>query len=144
MWRKVHEADLTASLSLAEIDAFRQSADFEHDPVESQIRQVCSYVRGCIRSGGVIKDRQMAKDESALPESLISPAMDYLRWQILTRMNLTVNDSRTKAYDRANEIFDSLRRGEYIPEPDALAEADDSTKAVSPIAADATPPRLLD
>lgn len=143
MWRKVHEADLTASLSLAEIDAFRKSADFANDPVDQQIRQVCSHVRGCIRSGGVLKERQMAKDESYLPESLISPAMDYLRYQILTRMNLAVNESRTKAYDRACQIFDELRRGDFVPEPNSQASEDDG-KAVTPLAAKISPPRLLD
>lgn len=115
MWRKVTESDLNAALSQNEIDAFRNSADFEHDPVESQIRHVCAYVRGIIRSGGKCR---LAADEQSLPESLVSPAMDYLRYQILTRMNVNVNDSRTRAYDSARTIFDEIRNGHYIPESD--------------------------
>lgn len=146
MWRKVQEADLNSSLSQSEIEAYRRSADFEHDPVESQIRQICSYVRGCIRSSGA--KVRMAREEDWLPESLISPAMDYLRYQILTRMDIPVNESRTKAYERAGEIFDQLRKGEFVPEselvdPEPLAE-DPSEKATAPIAAEANPPRLLD
>ncbi len=145
-WHKVHEADLNATLSQSEIDACRRSADFEHDPVESQIRKVCSHVRGCIRSGGA--KVRLHREEDWLPESLISPAMDYLRYQILTRMNQTVNESRTKAYDNAVALFDQLRRGEFVPEselvdPEPLAE-DPSEKATAPIAAEATPARLLD
>ena len=146
MWRKVQEADLNSSLSQSEIEAYRRSADFEHDPVESQIRQICSYVRGCIRSGGT--KVRMAREEDWLPESLISPAMDYMRYQILTRMNQPVNESRTKAYENAIALFDQLRRGEFVPEselvdPEPIAE-DPSEKAASPIAAEATPPHLLD
>lgn len=146
MWRKVLESDLNASLSQSEIDAYRRSADFEHDPVESQIRQICSYVRGCIRSGGA--KVRMAREEDWLPESLISPAMNYMRYQILTRMNQPVNESRTKAYENALALFNELRRGEFVPEselvdPEPLAE-DPSEKATAPIAAEANPPRLLD
>ena len=146
MWRKVHEADLTATLAMNEIDAFRTSADFEHDPVESQIRQVCGYVRGCIRTGGA--KVRMAREEDWLPESLISPAMDYLRFQLLTRKNVNVNESRTKAYEAALALFDQLRRGEFVPEseladPEPPVE-DPSEKATAPLAAPATPPHLLD
>lgn len=146
MWRKVLEADLTASLALNEIDAYRKSADFEHDPVESQIRQVCGYVRGCIRTGGA--KVRMAREEDWLPESLISPAMDYLRFQLLTRKNVNVNESRTKAYEASLALFDQLRRGDFVPEsefvdPEPTAE-DPSEKATTPLAAPATPPHLLD
>lgn len=140
MWRKVHEADLNASLSLAEIDAFRNSA-LDGDPVEMQIRNVCAFVRGCIRSGGA--KVRMHPDESYLPESLIAPAMNYLRFDLLTRMELPVNESRTKAYDDAKDLFNQLRRGEFVPESEG-PEDNSTDKALSPMAAPATPERLLD
>lgn len=121
MWRKVIEADLNSALSQSEIETFRRSADFEHDPVEAQIREVVAYVRGIVRSGGKCR---LAPDEATLPESLVSPAMDYLRYQILTRLNETVNESRTKAYDAARELFNDIRAGRFIPESDG-EEADD-------------------
>ena len=140
MYRKVHEADLNASLSLAEIDAFRSSA-LDGDPVEAQIAAVVAYVRGCIRSGG---KAVLSREEDYLPESLILPAMDYMRYQILTRMNLNVNDSRTKAYDRACDLFDAIRKGEFIPESDAIAEASND-RATAPATGRANPEkRLLD
>ena len=121
MWRKVNESDLSASLSQSEIDAFRKSADFGPDPVENQLAQVVAYVRGIIRSGGKCR---LGADESTLPESLISPAMDYLRYQLLTRMNLVVNESRTKAYEAALSLFNDVRAGRFIPESDAETEPD--------------------
>ena len=143
MWIKVREADLTATLALAEVDAFRRSADFESDPIDNQIRRTCAYVRGCIRTGGALKEAQMHPEPDWLPESLVSPAMDYLRYQILTRMNQVVNESRTKAYERACHTFDELRRGDFVPEPNGTT-TEEAEKAVSPIAAEATPERLLD
>ena len=143
MWRKVHEADLISSLSLKEVDAYRKSAEFENDPVESQIRNVCAYVRGCIRTGGKLRDDQMAREEDWLPESLIAPAMDYLPFKVLTRMNVVVNDSRTKAYEDASNLFNELKRGEYAPEPDGTAQ-EDGKKATSPAFSAPRPERLLD
>lgn len=139
MWRKVHEADLIASLSMQEIEAFRRSADFEHDPVESQIRQTCSYVRGVIRSAPARV--RMASEEDWLPESLISPAMAKLRFDILTRMGLVVNESRTKAYENAEELFDKVRRGEFVPESDGV---DNDAVAGSPAYGNEAHAHLLD
>ena len=141
MWINVHEADLNASLSLAEIEAFRKSADFEADPVEKQIAAVVAFVRGCIRSGGKAR---MSTDESLIPESLVLPAMDYLRYQILTRMNINVNESRTEAWRSAKELFDQLRQGEYIPESDTVTD-DSEDRAGSPATGKPNPgKRLLD
>ena len=141
-WRKVTEQDLVSALSLAETEAFRKSADFAGDPVEKQLASAVAHVRGMIRSGsGRVK---MSPDPLALPESLIVPAMDYLRFHILARMNVAVNESRTKAYDDALELFVALRRGEFVPEPDGDENDQATDKAVSPAAADADPPRLLD
>ena len=146
MWRKVLEADLVSSLSLKEVDAFRKSAEFEHDPVDHLIRGTCAYVRGCIRTGGA--KVRMAREEDWLPESLIAPAMDYLRFNILTRMDKTVNESRTESYKGALSLFDKLRKGEFVPESEMAdpepVQDDPADKATSPIAAPAEPPHLLD
>lgn len=81
-----------------------------------------------------------------LPESLIPPTMDYLRYNILTRMNLVVNESRSKAYDNAVKVFNELRRGDFVPESDETGEGEDQppVKANSPIAGTAKPERMLD
>lgn len=137
-WRKVTETDLTSALSAAEVGAFKQSAG-RGQPVAQQIAETVAFVRGCIRSGGRCK---ADPDETTLPESLIAPAMDWLRFRFLTRMNLPVNDARTKLYEDARRLFDDIARGEYVPE--SAEETDGSTAALSPASAAATPPRLLD
>jgi len=141
MWRKVTETDLTTRMSQSEIDAFRRSGDGEHDPVESSIADEVAYVRGVIRSApsGV----KLSADDTTLPESLIGPAMDHLRFNVLTRLATDVNDSRTKAYEQSNALFDQVRRGEFVPESDGTA--DEAAKpAGSPLSGKPNPPRLLD
>lgn len=140
-WRAITEDDLTASLSAAEIDAYRKSAQFG-DPVEAQLRSVAAYVRGVIRSSPARV--RMAANPLALPESLIVPAMDYLRHGVLTRCNIVVNESRTLAYNKACELFDQVRKGEFVPEGDGEESEDALAPAGSPVAAAACPPRLLD
>lgn len=140
-WRKVTEADVEASLSHSEIDAFRRSAAECDDPVEAQIADTVAYVRGIVRSSPA--HVRMDPDASTLPASLIRPAMDYLRYAVLTRQNVIVNESRTKAYEKACELFDDVRAGRFIPES-VTEDPDAGTVAGSPVAGSARPPRLLD
>ena len=114
MWRKVHEADLISALPLKEIDAFRKSAEFGHDPVDQLLAGVVAKVRGYIRASRTVP---LDPDESTIPEALVSDAMDYLRYEILTRMNVVVNESRTKAYERAVETFKEVATGSFKVEP---------------------------
>lgn len=139
-WRKVTENDLTPALSAAEVGVFKQSAG-RGQPVAQQIAETVAFVRGCIRSGGRCR---VDADETTLPESLVAPAMDWMRFRFLTRMRIEVNESRTKLYDDARTLFDAIARGEYAPESAGEEDDDATAKSVSPTAASATPPRLLD
>lgn len=140
MWRKVHEADLNSSLSQTEIDAFRRSA-IEVDPIVSLVTSTVAYVRGIIRSAPTRV--KLHPDETYLPESLIIPAMDLARFNVLTRANVVVNESRTKAYERANQLLDDVRAGRFIPE--SATESEESNDiAGSPASGSVRPHRLLD
>lgn len=138
-WRKVTEADLNSALSAAEIDAFRRSST-ESDPVESQIASCVAYVRGVIRSSA--SRVKMCPDESTLPESLISPAMDRLRFNVLTRMDIAVNESRRLAYEKAEDLFEKVRRGEFVPE--SYGESAGGEVSGTPEAGRVRPYHLLD
>lgn len=140
-WRKLTEDDLVASLSRKEVEAYRASAGLGDDPVEAQLAAVAAFVRGCVRSGG---RTPLAPDAGAVPESLVPATVDYLRWQVLTRQNLPVNESRTKAYEAALALFERVRAGEFVPEPDA-EEAAPRAAALAPATGRANPEkRLLD
>lgn len=140
-WRKLTEDDLLAALSRDEVEAYRASAGLGGDPVEAQVAATAAFVRGCVRSGGRAR---LSADAGAVPESLLPAAADYLRWQVLTRQNLPVNESRTRAYEAALALFERVRAGEFVPEPDAEEEAPRAA-ALAPATGRANPEkRLLD
>lgn len=131
-WRKPTEDDLLSSLSREEVEAYRQSGAFSHDPVDAQLMDVAEYVRGYIRSAHGVR---MDPEAGTLPSSLVAPAMDYLRFKLLTRMSLEVGESRTKAWERAQELFEKIAEGLFIPESSG---DEPSTEANLPAGAPAT------
>ena len=126
-WRTVDENDLAATLSQGEIDAFRQDASLDgSDPVARLLTRTVAMVRGYIATNG--KVRRMGPS-GTLPESLISPAMDYAAADVLKRINVTLNDDRRKARERAEDLFKDVAAGKYTPESD---DADDTASTDGP------------
>lgn len=120
-WRKLSENDLIATLSRAEVDAFR--SDFEVDAVERLLADTAAWARGYIRSNGNVK---LSPNDDELPASCITPATDYAAYKILKRRNLIPNEARTKAYDDAVEFFKDVAAGRINPES-YLADSSDPT-----------------
>ena len=126
-WRTVDENDLAATLSQGEIDAFRQDASLDgSDPVARLLTRTVAMVRGYIATNG--KVRRMGPS-GTLPESLISPAMDYAAADVLKRINVPLNDDRRKARERAEDLFKDVAAGKYTPESD---DADDTASTDGP------------
>ena len=110
-WRKPTETDLVATLSRQEVDAYRK--DFEIEAVDQLLSDAAAYVRSYIRSNGNVR---MDPDESTLPASCISPAMDYAAYKLLKRRNVRVNESRETAYNDAMTYFRDIAAGKNNPE----------------------------
>ena len=126
-WRTVDENDLAATLSQGEIDAFRQDASLDgSDPVARLLSRTAAMVRGYIATNG--KVRRMGRS-GTLPESLISPAMDYAAADVLKRLAVPLNDDRRKARERAEDLFKDVAAGKYTPESD---DADDTASTDGP------------
>ena len=126
-WRTVDENDLAATLSQGEIDAFRQDASLDgSDPVARLLTRTVAMVRGYIATNG--KVRRMGHS-GTLPESLISPAMDYAAADVLKRLNVPLNDDRRKARERAEDLFERVASGKFTPESD---DADDTAPTDGP------------
>lgn len=126
-WRTVDENDLAATISQGEIDAFRQDASLDgSDPVARLLARTVAMVRGYIATNG--KVRRMGPS-GTLPESLISPAMDYAAADVLKRINVPLNDDRRKARERAEDLFKDVAAGKYTPESD---DADDTASTDGP------------
>lgn len=138
-WRIVTEQDLNSALSSTEIENFRRSS-VDGDPVGAQIAAEVAYVRGVVRSSPA---RVKLGPDGTLPESLILPAMEHLRFAILTRMDIPVNDSRRLAYDKSAELFEKVRTGAFIPEGDG-EDAGGGDVAGSPAVGPVNPAHLLD
>lgn len=126
-WRAVDETDLAATISQGEIDAFRQDASLDgSDPVARLLARTVAMVRGYIATNG--KVRRMGRS-GTLPESLISPAMDYAAADVLKRIDVPLNDVRRKARERAEDLFKDVAARKYTPESD---DADDTASTDGP------------
>jgi len=140
MWTELTEEGLHAALAAAEAEAFRRSAGAGADPVAEELANTAAFVRGCVRSGG-----RAAVPPGALrvPRSLARAAYDIARYNILTRVNLPVNESRARAWESARTLLEEVRRGAYAPEPDAGDAGDGGEPTRALPEADDGPPRTL-
>lgn len=126
-WRTPTEADLVATISQKEIDAFKRSYPmYAEDPVLLLITRTAELVRGYLRTGGVA----MSPLSATIPEGLISPAMDYAAFDLLKRIAVPISKERADAKRDAVTLFNSVAKGEHKPE--AYGETDDSGGGVSP------------
>lgn len=137
-WRKPNEEDLVSLLSQKEADTFRQSAEMASDPVQRNIENTVEFVRGHIRASGA-----RLGPAGTLPDSLVIPAICYLRFNFMTRHGLKVGDDRKEAYKDALAIFKDVANGKLAVEPPEEESAGRSSP-LSPASAPATPARLLD
>lgn len=120
-WREVDEADLAATLSQGEIDAFRADGSLGgSDPVARLLARTVAMVRGYIATNG--KVRRMGPS-GTLPESLVSAAMDYAAADVLKRIDTPLNEDRRKARERAEDLFKDVAAGRYTPESHGADDA---------------------
>ena len=118
-WRNVDECDLGATISQAEIDAYRKDMPIDwSDPVERLLVRTVALVRGHIATNGKVS----MGPRGTLPESLISSAMDYAAVDVLKRLDISVNEDRRRARMRAEELFERVSKGDFTPE--SYAEED--------------------
>lgn len=112
-WRAITRADVTASLTLKETESYQRSVDFGDDPLPILIERTTAYARLAIRSNGRVR---MSPDATTLPVSVISPACDYMIFDILKRIDVEVGEDRRRARQQAIDFFDRIQKGEVTPE----------------------------
>ena len=140
MWRKPTEEDLVATLSRAEVDAFKADGSFSSDPVQQVLARTVEMVRGkCATSPAV----RLCPDVETIPGSLMAAAMDFAAYDVLTRLNVEVNEDRRRKREWAQAQFDAVASGKLSVESWS-ADAPSSTPSGTPASAPATPFRLLD
>ena len=121
MWRKPTEDDIVATLSQAEVEAYKTSANWASDPVALLCDRIAAYVRGYLATNGNIR---MSPNEHEIPEATISPAMDYLAVDILKRLDITVSEDRRNARRDAIAYFDKIASGRVTVE--SYGQGDDA------------------
>lgn len=112
-WRAITRADVTASLTLKETENYQRSVEFGDDPLPILIERTTAYARLAIRSNGRVR---MSPDATTLPVSVISPACDYMIFDILKRIDVEVGEDRRRARQQAIDFFDKIERGDITPE----------------------------
>ena len=140
-WRPTTSDDLAARLSDMEIEAFRTSWTGEGDPVELLLGDTAALFRGAIRSGG---RSRMSTVEGTLPAAVISKAMDYAAFDVLKRLDVTINEDRRRARQDAEDFLKRLEEGKYEVEDDDAPDGEDPRLALTPSFTPPCPPRLLD
>ena len=134
-WRTVSEPDLAATLSQAEVDDYRASGPIDgSDRVEALLERTVATVRGWVSCNGAVRMGPLG----TLPNSLLSPAMDYAAYDLLKSQDIEVNETRTRARERAEQLFEKIATGVFKPESYSEDGAidDDKRPATSPMADD--------
>lgn len=140
-WRRITEADLAATISQRELDAYRRSPGADGaDPVDALLARTAAMVRGYCRANTAVS---LSADPLAVPDSLVSAAADYAAYDILKRMPVPVNEDRRKAREAAVALFEAVASNKMTPESDGSADSA-AARAASPLAGDPAPPRMLD
>ena len=139
-WRRLTKADLGATISQKEIDAYRQSAPAGTDAVADLLSRTAEMARGYCRANRAVK---LPADGESVPGSLVAACCDYAAYDVLKRQPVPVGEDRRLAREQAVELFKAVARGDVTPES-ADEEAGDPVAAGAPLAAPPSPPRLLD
>ena len=112
-WRAITANDVAATLSQREVDGYQRSGGPNTDLLATLIERTTAYVRLAVRSNGRVR---MSHDATLVPLSLISPACDYMAFDILKRLDVEVGEDRRRARQQAIDLFDRIERGEVTPE----------------------------
>ena len=112
-WRQITANDVAATLSQREVDGYQRSGGDNTNPLATLIERTTARVRLSVRSNGRVR---MSPDATLVPLSLISPACDYMAFDILKRLDVEVGEDRRRARQQAIDLFDRIERGEVTPE----------------------------
>ena len=139
-WRAPTTADLAATLSQAEVEAFDQSVPSGGavTPSADLVARTASFVRGFIRRN----HRVRLGPAGTLPEGLISPAMDYAAFDVLKRLPVEVGAARVKAREEALLLFEDVAANKVTPES-YLDEEDGAVEEAFPAFAAPPPVRIV-
>lgn len=118
-WRKPTEDDIVATLSHEELEAYKADGGWSSDPVDLLCRRAAALVRDYLRTNGNVR---MSPNEGEIPEGCISPAMDYLAFDVLKRFGVSISQERKDARAAALAYFEKIAAGKLKPESYGASE----------------------
>lgn len=126
VWREPSEADLSASISAGEIEAYRTAAaDAEQgDAITNLLTRGVDHVRGYLRANTKIK----MGPKGTLPESLIAPCMDFVAFDVVKRVPRANTEDRRAARRDAVALFTRVQNGSYDVESYGAQETQGSSQ----------------
>ena len=107
-WRKVDFDDIYATLTKDQVEIYRSSANWTQDPIQRLCDRTAAYVRGHLKANGRVK---LSPNELEIPECTISPAMDYLAYDILKRIDAGISEERKEARRQSIAYFEKISSG---------------------------------
>lgn len=119
-WREITDADVEGVLAGPELEAYRQRAgdsdgndDDKLDLLIASVTDECrAYIEDC--------NENRLGAANTLPERCIGPALAVLRYKLMTRLGMGVNESRTQEYRDARKFFESVAACKLkIEQPDS-------------------------
>ncbi len=127
MWRTLQISDLTATLSQAELDAFRRSAGYDgQDPCDALLSRTAEMIRGYCKANPQVS---ICPDGGTIPEALVSAACDYAAYDVLKRMPVDVGEDRRRARTEAIQLFKDVSTGAVSVESHGQ-ETNESSRAM--------------
>jgi len=112
-WAAPTTDDLIAKLSRKEAEAFRASADFQGEPVLRILQMTADVFRDALRTNGRVR---LSPEAHSIPGGCLSYAMDHALYDVLTRLDKTVNEDRRKKREAAERYLEKVAKGELTPE----------------------------
>ena len=112
-WRVPDIDDIYATLTKDEVEIYRTSANWTEDPIKRLLTRSVAFVRGKLKANGNVR---MSPNADEIPEGCISPAMDYLAFDILKRLGVKISEERKEARREAVRFFERVADREETPE----------------------------
>ena len=115
-WIQIKENDVKTRLAGAEFSAYSTVArsQGQANPLPEIIDQVVDEVRGYIAAN---KSNRLGAGNT-IPQKLLRATLSIIRYQLITRLPVEINEQRTKEYVNAVALMEQVATGKYaIEEP---------------------------
>lgn len=113
-WRALTENDVLSGMTSREVPNLGQTGGVSDDRLPGILELLTSEIRGMIATH---RSNQLDSDEDKIPVSFIARAAIIARWRLMASIpNYTPSESRKLEYEKAEDFFKRVAKGEIRPE----------------------------